>query len=970
MKLDQNLSVRAGVLAALAAVGGTPILLGGNAVMAQEADEEIVVTGSRIRRDEFTSTAPIQVITSESATLEGLIDAGDILQGASIASGSVQFNNRFGGYVIEGGTGVRPVSLRGLGAQRSLVLVNGHRSGPAGVRGQVSGFDLNVIPDSIVQRYEILKDGASSIYGSDAVAGVVNIITRTSVDAPELTIDFTAPSESGGESYSISGATGFNFNRGNVVLAGQVQERKAIRLQDRDYLSCQEDLITDAAGNRIDREDRSILAGTPNAQCFNLYANTFIDAIFGDRYIPSPDGVSAGPVAGYRPRENGTYATGQAFYEDQLFFEQANRETIQNETTRYSLYAASDFELDMLGGVNWRTEGLFTRRETTSEGWRQFFPVIGSADIPVLADFGLPTNAYAYANDPSYANAFGDTLAQPVIPYPSNGSANVDYYSLATTFDGDFGGKLSGWAWTLDAVFSQSTGEYGGNSIVASRSGDIDFDDDPPQFDYLSPTILSGNYGQDFIDAIGAQTRGETVYEQYIVSGVMTGDIATLPAGDVALAVGLEYRDYSIDDQPDALSQSGDLWSQSSALVTQGDDNVSELFAEIEIPVLAGKRGVEELSFNVSARAFDYDSYGSDSVWKLGGNWQVIPALRFRATQGTSYRAPALYELFLGNQTGFLGQAAIDPCIDWGNSSNENLRTNCAAAGIPSDYNGAASSALVTSGGGAGFLKAENSDATTFGVIITPAVGNVSIAVDYFKIEVKDEVSQLGAGSILGGCYAAPVFPNTFCDLFTRNPGTNPMDPEAFGIETVNDSFINVNNQVTEGWDLTVRYEKEFNFGTLLIESQGTYTLVDRVNLFDPSLASGFDTDDFNETIGDPKFTANTRLSITRGDWTYSWFMNYIGNMDNSPYDNEVFTYFGFPDARRDITTPAVRYYDASVRWEGPRMTVIGGINNVLDEDPPGVSEGQTPRYGNIPAFASQYDILGRSAFVSLSTSF
>ena len=135
-------------------------------------------------------------------------------------------------------------------------------------------------------------------------------------------------------------------------------------------------------------------------------------------------------------------------------------------------------------------------------------------------------------------------------------------------------------------------------------------------------------------------------------------------------------------------------------------------------------------------------------------------------------------------------------------------------------------------------------------------------------------------------------------------------------------------------------------------------------------MASGFETDDFNETIGDPKLTANTRFSVERGDWTFNWFVNYISDMDNSPYDNEVFTYFGFADARRDITTPTVRYHDVSVRWTGPRLTVIGGIANVLDEDPPTVSTGLTPRYGNIPAFATQYDILGRAGFVSLSLTF
>ena len=266
---------------------------------------------------------------------------------------------------------------------------------------------------------------------------------------------------------------------------------------------------------------------------------------------------------------------------------------------------------------------------------------------------------------------------------------------------------------------------------------------------------------------------------------------------------------------------------------------------------------------------------------------------------------------------------------------------------------------------------AETSDASTFGVIITPASGNISVALDYFKIEVKDEVSQLGPGTILGGCYGAPVYPNAFCNLFTRDPGTNPADPDAWGIIEVNDSFINVNNQISEGWDVTVRYERDIDFGTVLVEAQGSYTLQDVINLFDPNVASGFNSNDFNGTLGDPTFTADLRFAFERNDWTFNWYVDFINGMDNSPYADPTFTYFAFPDAQRVITTPSVRYHDLTARWEGPAMTVIFGITNITDEDPPLVSDGSTPfRYGNIAAFATQYDLLGRAGFVSITREF
>lgn len=193
------------------------------AAEAPASQEKIIVTGSRIARDQFTSVSPIQVITAEAAVLEGMVDTAGILQGSTIATGSVQLNNQFGGFVVEGGPGINSISLRGLGAQRSLVLLNGERPGPAGVRGQVGAFDLNVIPSSIIQRVEILKDGASSIYGSDAVAGVANIITRTNISKFEISSQYNATEGGGGETWLVNAAWGHQWKNGSLNFGGRIR---------------------------------------------------------------------------------------------------------------------------------------------------------------------------------------------------------------------------------------------------------------------------------------------------------------------------------------------------------------------------------------------------------------------------------------------------------------------------------------------------------------------------------------------------------------------------------------------------------------------------------------------------------------------------------------------------------------------------------------------------------------------------
>ncbi|HSG34390.1 MAG TPA: TonB-dependent receptor plug domain-containing protein, partial [Sphingomonadaceae bacterium] len=206
-----------------------------------EDDAPIIVTGSRIARDEFSSPAPITVVDPELAIKQGLMDTGEMIQGSPIAAGSSQVTAALSSqYVTNGGQGAQTVSLRGLGAERTLVLLNGRRAGPAGTQGAVSSFDLNVLPQSIVQRVDILKDGASSIYGSDAVAGVVNLITKRDTDGIEVDLFGSGTVHGGGEQYSISATYGKTFDRGHILIAGNFNRQNELERGHRKYLGCPE----------------------------------------------------------------------------------------------------------------------------------------------------------------------------------------------------------------------------------------------------------------------------------------------------------------------------------------------------------------------------------------------------------------------------------------------------------------------------------------------------------------------------------------------------------------------------------------------------------------------------------------------------------------------------------------------------------------------------------------------------------
>lgn len=946
--------------------------------------ERVTVTGSLLRRVEFDSVSPVQVITADTSVAVGMVDTAEFLQKSSVAAGSTQISHQFSGFVVEGGTGVQTVNLRGLGASRTAVLLNGNRPGPAGVRGQVLAFDLNVIPQSIVQRIEIVKDGSSSIYGSDALAGAVNIITRKNIDGPEFTVSGRVPFLGGGEVFNVSGATGWNFDNGNVMLAAEYYIHKPLLAGDRDFLRCGEDLYWNQAGQRIDREDRSIYAGTPYEGCTTVgIHNAVDDGITGLRYVRSWDGTTVGLLPGYRPNIVGSYTAsnpqlGQAYHYQELTTPLWDDVQVIDRQERLNLFGSANFSL---GNVNWDTEFLFNRRTTDTHRLRQFFPWVGGTTAQLAS--------YRYDDGSDFQAPVPSGIARPLMPFHSDQSVEVDYGYLITGFNGLFG-FTDTWAWSADLSYSRSKGTYSNLAILKSLSGDADPALRPwtggrsPTFDYFQPCALNGDCIDDLVAAVGRWQTGNTTYDQMMFKGVVTGELFTLPAGPVGAAFGVEYRDFSIDDVPSEAEQSGDFWGQSSAVQTKGDDKVKEFVAEIEVPLLKGVPAFEALNLNVSGRWFDYDSVGdSDYVWRAGLSWQIIPQLRVRATKGTSYRAPGLYELYLGNLSGFASQSSVDPCLRWEESSNDFLRANCAAAGIPGDYNatgGSGASAEVFQGGGAGFLRPETSNAKTAGIIWTPNFAPISLAVDYFEYEVRDQISSLGAGTILQGCYLAESYPNQFCDMFIRNPNNHPTAPNK--IEEVYATYVNINKQKIRGYDLLARYDGDYSFGKLTIEAQATYVKEDFSQTFSTAAASGFTTSDRLGTIGRPQLVGNITTMLTRNDFTYTWFMNFVDS--TQPLNlSETFTAYqtaapncgtaaqcGWPNAIRDIKADSRLYHTASIRYSQPKWSLLVGVQNLFDAKPPSISNiGQT-RYGNIPAFATQYDWYGRSLFARYNYKF
>lgn len=957
--------------------------------------DEIVVTGSRIARSEFTSASPIQVITKEVSTQAGLISTAEIIQGSTVAGGSQQLNSLFSGFVTDGGPGIQSVSLRGLGSNRTLVLLNGRRLSPAGAGGTVgAGSDLNVIPSGVLQRIEILKDGASSVYGSDAVAGVVNAITTTNFNGLEVGAYQSLTEDGGGENTSIDLTWGKQLDRGNFLIGLEYQEQRKLLYKDRDWANCGYDNVRDPiTGENLDFTNAD---GSP--KCVGGTWHGFYQTGFGYLGL-DPNGVGLVDFGGNIPGFPGvpgfddlivdTYGTGGV---DETSYEGPfdDERSLIFPTRRLTATAFFNHDLNALGGAEFYSEFLYNNRSSKQVTAGQFFPTIGYDDprnpiSPILdAYFG-----------PGY-ESFADMIAVAPIRYEDK--QEVDYVRAVAGVRGDFAtGPLNGWNWDLSYMFSGSYADYSGNRLLADRVANaLDVVDDGsggyicadadaradgcvPLPIFESRFLMDGQLTDAERDYVYTQENGKTEFTSHLVNGSMTGDLFNLPSGPLAAAVGFEFRADSIDDQPGVNAQAGNIYGYSSASATVGEEQVYEVFGEIEAPLVNNVRFIEDLTLSSSARYTKYKETGyEDTTYKVGLNWTIDPTFRLRSTFGTSFRAPALYELFLAGQTSFY--SGTDPCTNFQTRDpSSNLFINCSAEigaypGTPTPaFTGWNSTPQITTYGAqnrptsglfAGELEAETSEAFTLGLIWTPSFMPVSIAIDYFDIEVDGEIAALSAGNILSQCYNEEPdefrTEGTLCDLLSERTPYNYTTGSGGDIDQIDTSYFNINSQRTAGFDITTRFTHEFSFGDFQFDTRTTVTTIDEVDVF------GSGKDEFNKTFSDPEVVSELDFRLERGDWQFFWRANYVSTQSNYKFyarpNNDPST------SIYDIQIDAQWLHTASVTYEGNQWEATVGVNNLFDEEPDSISSA-FQRIGDA-GFNSQLDPFGRTFFISLRKSF
>ncbi|HEU0135451.1 MAG TPA: TonB-dependent receptor [Allosphingosinicella sp.] len=985
-------------------------------VEATSEGETITVTGSRIRRNEFNSPDPVAIIDTELAERQGQLDTGDVLQSSPIAAGSSQITSAISSnFVTNGGQGASTISLRGLGAERTLVLLNGRRAGPAGTRGAVSSFDLNALPLSIIERFEILKTGASSVYGSDAVAGVVNIITKRDTDGLELDGFSSVPLQGGGENYRLSATFGKVFDRGHFMASVDYFKRNELKRGDRSYLDCPEEyLFKEGTRERADLIDPR----TGNYRCNDtlwghvwLYDYTYNYSADGSSNLIAPNGRPIprmqfnyeGNLQNFIPplapsNDPGHFQAPPGFFPvgydaasravENAFHPFISNSTVSPRIERWTAYAQGSFELS--DSIELFAEFLHNRRETEQDSFRQFW---NFGYVEDFAGFGF--------GDPFAPGFSGGALISPTTITDHFGTAQrVDYTRGVFGARGDFG-FLNGWSWDAYGQYSRSKGIYETDIIYDDAVDSQDFRTSScvgtvtavrgvPCIDisFTDPRFLRGDFNAAERAFLFGRERGKTIYEQLGGELSTTGTLFTLPAGDVSTALGVTIRRDSINDTPGEVTLANNSWGLTGAGITSGHSVTKEAFAELEVPLIHNTPLIQQLTVSAAGRVTNFkatrgdglsDSDNGNWTYKLGLNWQVTDFLRFRASYGTSFRAPALFELFLADQSSFAQQRNIDPCIRYATNVNasQQLKDNCAAAGIPGNFAGGSTSAQVFTGGGLGVLEPETSTSKTASVILTPRFSflpdtRVSVAVDYFDIEVNGEISQLGAGNVVAGCYLSDFFPeDPLCSLFTRVPAGSLGQ---YSISEVRDSYINVNSQRNRGIDVTTNISQDLGrLGRLSLTGSMTWQLEDNIALFEGTRVST------NGEDGEPKYVGDFSLVWTlKDDWSFFYGLDVIGaTSDRGDYEaanngslcQQGSVFYG--NFCVDVTAKPRFYHAFSVTKELKNFDFTIGVNNLFNTKPPRVTtvSGEISTLGN-SVFASQYDYIGRRVFVHAKARF
>lgn len=950
---------------------------------AEAPGEPIVVTGSRIARARQHASVPVAAVGEESFLLAGTTNSEDLLNTLpQFVPATTSASNSLASAT---GTGAATLDLRGLGASRNLVLVNGRR---------YIFFDatqvtnINAIPTPLIERVEVVTGGASAVYGSDAIAGVVNYILKDDFDGFEARGQYSLDSRGDGGIADVSLTAGTNFadGRGNFTLTGNYYKRQAIGTADRAFSS------SNLADQTVNGERVLAFGGStfvPNGRFTGLPTTTAaINAIPGLAAAYAAAGITGLGGNGFIPDDSGLVIRPFVRPGDDFDYSVDNFLRIPQE--RWSITALSHYDLSDRTTAFF--EGAFTNSKTTV-GFASSF-VSATIPIEVANPFiGQPLRDILGLLD---QNGVGGTANDGLVNLgfnrrvleagPRRNIDDRDAWRVMAGLRGEIGD-------TGGDVFSDLKWEayysYARSKNVQTQIGNV-------SLSRFRQGVLSGsgtggapiinpfgpNISQAGIDFIAETSVNRDITDLHVAAANLTGTLFRLPAGPVSFSVGSEYRSGSANFKPDPLLAAGDIAGFNPITATNGQIDVWEIFGEIRVPLVTDAPLAQSLEVNGAFRYSDYDLQNVGGVWTYQGgiDWQLNSAIGFGGQYQRAIRAPNVGEAFGGNRT--FPVAATDPCALASAATNTAVRDLCVATGVPLASVGQASLQPNTQIpgvlGGNPDLNEEKSDTFTAGIILTPGFApGLRLTVDYYDIEVKGAISALAGGvnSILDLCYNQLRDINSVaCQAISRNPANGIIDTQ-FPVFALNE---NIGRLKTSGIDVQLSYRFDAGFG-----------LIEDSSRFDISFAGGWvdeftvrpieaitDRDNvciglFGPTCGEPKmeFKTTTRLTWTDGPLALSLRHRWL---DSVQLEDLVLPLRrgGTAPAPSTVAVPRIgstSYVDLSFSYDiSERYKLWGGVNNLLDNGPPLLGTRQE-RNNTWP---DTYDVIGTEFFLGASLRF
>ncbi|KIQ96351.1 TonB-dependent receptor [Lysobacter sp. A03] len=922
--------------------------------------DAVVVTGSRIVRPDYVASSPTTTISREAldhtgaATIEAALN-----QLPQLGIGANQTNSGWGG------TGRASLNLRGLGALRNLVLLDGRRLQPSDTLQVV---DINTIPTALIQDIEIISGGASAAYGSDAISGVVNVKLDDHFEGVELNSQYSAYEPGDGAITDLSATFGGNFadERGNAVLSLSHTERDGV-----DYMS--RAFFRQSRGGSDFRLPTGIYRPSVNPP-----SQAAVDAVFAS-YGVAPGRVPSSSVLGYNGDGSLFLANnGPLNYRgpDGLLF---NTGTQLNNLNQFAQLQVPLERQSAFGRLRFAIN-----EDVTAYG--QFSYTTSSSWVGAEAGndaFSVPVGNPFISDD---LHAILASRADPDAPFRLE--KRFQQEAGPRTFERDFDVHqfLAGVKGTLPVVDGSwdvyaSRGrtrlvEANGGAVVVSALTSLLNAPDGGR------SLCAGGYNPFGLSVLSDSCRdylvatpiSHTVLEQDVIEANLEGRLASLSAGDARFAAGLAYRSDAYAYQPDRLLQRGDIVGVFRTGPSSGSSRVHEIYAETLLPLLNERSFAESLDLGLGWRYSDYQHAGGVNTYKADLNWSVNESLRLRGSYQRAVRAPSVGELFVAPSVsipnvGTMASGAGDQCHALSQARTgadaAAVRALCLQQGVPAGlvdtFDNLQDEVLATSSGNVS-LKPETADTYTLGAAWNssssrPLWSGLWAAVDYYDIRIKDVIGTIDATSILARCFNQDGVSNPGLSQANDNCRQITRDPATGLITGVSLPTLNLGGYRTSGVD--VQFDWRVGLDALGLDRVGgklsVGSIVGYVDKFEQQLERGGPVYDYARTVGTvPRWKA----------------------VSHAEYDNSLFTaglrwrHVGAQQHASRVTNPASTtpgvaahdYFDLYGTWRiNSIWSVRGGINNLTDKGPPQV--GSSPGSTN----ASVYDIYGRQYYLSLN---